>query len=361
MNLVPFNYELDPARIAQRPVYPYDAAKLLIIDRRSPKQFSSCHFSDLPEYLRPGDLIIVNDTRVAPVRLFGQLLQNGTNERGRQIELLLLARITGENCWKALAKPLKALKTGSQIWLSERLSCKVLGVNEGHCELELFLTSSDANTQESLNSELEAAGKIPIPPYIRRGNSDATDKQDYQTLWGQQSEHEIGSCSVAASTAALHFTPQLVANLKSQGVLFASLTLQMGAASILPLREVNGVIAAPPPERVVLDPATVQLWQERKAAGSRVISCGTSVVRALESYAQANENTSHEYLADILISPGHQFKMTDAVITNFHYPGSSHLLLVEALLARELLAKSYQTALDSGFRFLSYGDAMLVL
>ena len=325
-----FNYELPPDRIAQRPVRPYDAAKLLVIDRVS-QSVSECRFRDLAELLTPQQLLVINQSGVAAARLFGSL------DSGREIEVLLLSKESTTR-WRALARPARHFKLGTTAYFDDGLRARVTA-NDASAGVTLeFL---DINSE----SEIFAHGSMPIPPYIRAGRSDQQDIEDYQTPFAQQ----VGS--VAAPTASLHFTPSLIEQLDRKGVRRAFITLHLGAASFLPRDrfEPNG-----PPASEHYSCSAEALAQVQGAAGG-VIAVGTSVVRALESAAiETGSQTS------LFIRPGHTFKYVDGLITNFHQPGTTHLSLVEALLGGELLKRAYQYALENNFRFLSYGDAMFI-
>ena len=325
-----FNYHLPPDRIAQRPVRPYDCAKLLVVDRQN-QTLSQHVFSELPHLLRPSDLLVLNQSGVIAARLFGRL------DSGREIEILLLSSLA-ETRWRALARPARMLQPGMVAYFGQNLSARVVANNAAAgIELEFIGIESE--------NEIFSCGTMPIPPYIRAGHSDQEDLTDYQTIFARESG------SVAAPTASLHFTPRLLEELERKGVPLAFITLHLGAASFLPKErfETNG---PPASERFNCSSETVR--RVRAAAGG-VIAVGTSVVRALESSAcEIAEETS------LFIRPGHSFQMINGLITNFHQPGTTHLELVEALIGGEMLARAYAYALEHDFRFLSYGDAMFV-
>lgn len=344
-----FSYELPDHRIAQRPVYPYHDAKLLRIDRDS-KQLSAAVFLDLPSMLQRSDLLVFNDTKVIPARFFGTLPGGGA------AELLLLERVAqaeGFQSWRCIGRPLKRFRVGSVITCAHSLCGEVL--ERGSESAVVRFTCGAGDLAEVMNS----AGVMPIPPYIRAGEGDERDRVDYQTHFA------LHEGSVAAPTASLHFTPELLANIRARGCAIEQLTLHVGSASFLPLwHDHSPELRAPGPERLRVNPQLVARLRAHRASGGRVIAVGTTVVRALESMARMSaKKSSAGSFADsteLFITPGFQFELVDAMVTNFHQPRSTHLLLVEAFLGRALLERSYRHALDNQFRFLSYGDGMFI-
>jgi S-adenosylmethionine:tRNA ribosyltransferase-isomerase len=347
-----FNYNLPEDRIAQRPVYPYDHAKLLVIDRKS-EQLREVIFKDIVNFISAKDQLIFNNSRVIPARLYGKLQPGGA-----EVEFLLLQpnqRISDqEEIWSALGRPLKKLRSGNIVNVGDVISIEVLErVGEKEVSLRLSVKSG------SVAGALTQIGHMPIPPYIRKGRGDKQDLVDYQSAFAKCEG------SVAAPTASLHFTDSLLSELRTKGVRIDEVTLHVGAASFLPVFDAQSsapVFTPPGKEKMIVRPEFAQSLLATNARGGRRIAVGTTVVRALESlarYGELNEILSVD--TDIFIQPGHEFKNLDAVVTNFHQPGTSHMLLVEALLGRDLLQKSYDYALNNQFRFLSYGDAMLIL
>lgn len=345
----PFVYELPEDRIAQRPSYPYDSAKLLRVQAGTASGLEDRVFSDLPLLLRKGDLLILNNSVVRPARFFGKLSTGGN------VELLLVgARGPGE--YEAIARPMRKLEKGTKVAIDADLTFEVLRrVTEKTVIVAVRTTAQDV--------ALDARGVMPIPPYIRGGKGDERDRLDYQSRFaGVERNSAAGSNapaafgSIAAPTASLHFTDDLVARLEAIGVARSFVTLDVGLASVLPVVQEDGSVRPPGEERLEVPSATIEAIARTRTAGGRVVAVGTTVVRALESYALNARATSTE----IFIRPGHLFKNVDWVITNFHQPGSSHLLLVEALIGAERLAAAYQHALRSQYRFLSYGDAMII-
>lgn len=344
----PYSYDLPDERIAQRPVQPYDSAKLLVIDRAL-GSFRDQMFFELPQLLRRGDLLVVNDTRVMPNRFIGKKV-----ETGAAIELLALAeQQPGE--WSCLAKPLKRLMPGTVVELAEDLQAEVLARQDQQTILVRF--SLNNGSSRSLADAMHEVGSMPIPPYIRGGRADSQDTTDYQTLFAERDG------SVAAPTASLHFTPALLETLRSMGVVTRYATLHVGAASFLPLWKAGEEFddyTRPGKERLLHSPALLKEVESVRALGGRVVAVGTTVVRALESMARLGTAPAGPVETDLFISPGFDFRAVDAVITNFHQPRTTHMLLIQALLGREVLERSYQHALQNDYRFLSYGDAMFI-
>ncbi len=346
--LEPFTYALPPERIAQRPCRPYDTARLLVVSRENGVLREVC-FTQLPELLGPQDVLVFNRSQVIPARLFGTL------PTGAQIEVLLLQEESSSE-WICLAKPLRKLSPGMQLNFSEQLIAEVCG-RAAESRVRLRFTNVDgATSQRSLILE---HGSMPIPPYIRDGRGDSQDVADYQPHFAAVQG------SVAAPTASLHFTPELLERLGARGVGLEFVVLHVGLASVQPLSRPGQVgPPQPPPERYHYDGALLERLQAARRAGRRVIAVGTTVVRALESMVRSRSSLADEPIereASIFIAPGFPFHIVDGMVTNFHQSGSSHLLLVEAFMGRKLLERSYHHALASGFRFLSYGDGMAVL
>lgn len=323
-----YSYNLPQSRIAQRPVYPYDSAKLLVLNEG---EILESTFADIAKFLSEKDLLVFNNTAVMPARLFAKL------ETGGQAEVLLVREVS-ENIWECLAKPRKKLKIGKRIIFTNELSGEVVE-NKEELLIQFLGTYQDIIT----------AGSMPIPPYIRGGVSDEKDKKDYQTFFAEKTG------SIAAPTASLHFTPELFKKLEDEGVKKTYLTLHVGTHSFLPLfNNEEGQLREPGKENYEISEDVWKIILDHKKTGGRVIAVGTTVVRALES-GYGNTETK------LFIQPGYKFKVIDGMITNFHQPETSHLLLVEAFTGREKLKESYEYALNNNFRFLSYGDGMLIL
>jgi S-adenosylmethionine:tRNA ribosyltransferase-isomerase len=345
-----FSYELTDDRIAQRPVHPPEAAKLLVYGRAD-GSIQDSTYDQITSFVRPNDIFVFNNSKVIPARLFGKL-QN-TN-----IEILLLKRIQ-DGQWLCLGKPMKKFIAGAKIDFGAGLSGIIkerTGQKEVLVSFEVDASLSDHNS--TIDEKIFEIGNMPIPPYIRGGKSDAQDKLDYQTIFARHDG------SIAAPTASLHFSTELKSKMLNFGATIEEVTLHVGAASFLPLwDEVDETpIERPGIELFKYDSKLLEKLNDRKRQGYRVIAVGTTVVRALESMAlfstQTDSSTLHE--TDLFITPGFEFKVCDDLVTNFHQPKTTHLLLVEAFMGRSALSSIYEHALDSGYRFLSYGDGMII-
>ncbi len=350
----PYSYILPRHRIAQRPVYPPDLAKLLVIKvdpkrNKSEYTLSDAVFSDFPTLIRGDEIFVFNNSKVIPARLYGKVNDS-------PVEILLLKRdettevisstVAGSERWLVIARPAKLLQLGS-VWTSESasslLKATVLEIRANGERVVEFSVEGD----EEVSLLRQKLGTMPIPPYIRNGRADDADLTDYQSCFAKIEG------SVAAPTASLHFTENLVARITERGARCLSITLHVGLGSVRDLDKGGGSSE----ECYVSD----TIWEELQAHrlhGGRVVAVGTTVVRALES--KACGAITEKDSTNLLIYPGHNFKIVDEVVTNFHQPGTSHLLLVEAFLGRELLAASYDHALSSDYRFLSYGDGMYI-
>lgn len=347
-NIKPFAYDLPKVKIAARPVKPYDSAKLLVLDRGTSSLEESI-FSKIGNYLGENDVLVFNNTKVNKARLFGTILG-----REKQVELLLLKQIS-EDTWQCLARPVKNLPPGTKVVFNSGLKAEIKErISEQVLEV---IFSSDSGDIRPL---LEEVALMPIPPYIRDGLADSDDEDDYQSLFAENSG------SIAAPTASLHFTPELIRSLEDKKVGFEFLTLHIGMSSVRPLWDGNDSanLRNPGEEFFIFDMELMQRLLEHRANGKRIIAVGTTVVRALESmFAHEIDIPDGKELipTSLFIKPGFKFQIIDALITNFHFPASTHLLLVQALIGEFLLRGSYDYALENDFRFLSYGDGMLIL
>jgi S-adenosylmethionine:tRNA ribosyltransferase-isomerase len=351
-----YDYELPEELIAQNPAVPRDSSKLLVVDSTTTGEenppFNKI-FRDLPEILRSRDLLIMNDTKVIPARLYGR------KSTGADVEVLLLEE-RQHNCWLALVKPGKRFKIGSQIFFEGR-------GNDDDADFTLTATVIDSDdatggrvlkfdlpNQQSLVQVLDRFGEIPLPPYIT--NSKAADEQ-YQTVYAQTPG------AVAAPTAGLHFTPELLKKLEQKGINRAFITLHVGVGTFRPV-EVEDVTTHIMHEEWIEIPAeTVEQIRATKAAGGRIIAVGTTTVRALEGAVAQNGGELQAFCGktNLFIYPGYKWQVVEGLITNFHLPRSSLLMLVSALIGRERLLRIYQEAIASQYRFYSFGDAMLIL
>ncbi len=343
--LDPWNYDLPEERIAQRPVHPYDTAKLLVISRSNSK-LTEATFRELPEFLSPNDTLFINDTKVIPARFLGTLPGGGGAE-------VLILDETKKDEWLSIGRPLKRFKEGTVISFGANLHAKIIARPSS----ERVLLSFYSDTTESVKDLMMRVGIMPIPPYIRGGKGDAEDRADYQTIFAQ---HEG---SVAAPTASLHFTPELLQSIIVKGIGISYVTLHVGAASFLPLwHDHEPELRKPGFEKFVYSSSVMRAVEATKKRGGRVIAIGTTVVRALESMAKVGAaGKDGEILStDLFITPGYKFQAVDSIVTNFHQPRTTHLLLVQAAMGKPLLEQAYQHALGHKFRFLSYGDGMLI-
>lgn len=342
--LSPYSYDLPDDRIAQRPVHPPEAAKMLVVDRAT-RLLRHSVFSDITNFLKSSDHLVFNDTKVIPARLFGRL----ENESGYEIEVVLLEEKAPHE-WTALGFPMRKIRQSSRIYCNDKLSAEVL---TSPVEDRLLLRFQSPDSSE-INARLLEHGTMPIPPYIREGRGDEQDRIDYQSIFAQ--------CpgSVAAPTASLHFSKTLMEKIRNEArCRIDTLTLHVSTASFQPIF-VNGELRPPGTERYSVPEALIQSLLATKQSGGRVVAVGTTVVRALESAARSMQESSKGETA-LFIQPGFEFKLVDALITNFHQPRTTHLLLVEALLEKELLRNVYETALNTSYRFLSYGDGMFIV
>lgn len=333
-------YDLPKERIAQRPVHPADSAKMLVIDRKAGTLVDSV-FSEIPSYLASTDRLVFNETKVVPARLFGKLDSVG----GAHVELLLIEKVT-ESRWVCIGRPLRKVRSVGRVRFGDSLWADVVS-DDGNPERVTVEFHTSENTHISM--AIAAHGTMPIPPYIRKGVGDEQDVVDYQSIFARNPG------SVAAPTASLHFNESLMTHITERvGTAVSRITLHVGSASFLPVIDA-GKLKKPGAERFEVSDDVKRDMRETRAKGGRVIAVGTTVIRALESCQRTTEST------ELFISPGYTFGAVDAVITNFHQPGTTHLLLVEALIGRELLARAYEHALQKEYRFLSYGDGMLIV
>ncbi|MFN2386294.1 MAG: tRNA preQ1(34) S-adenosylmethionine ribosyltransferase-isomerase QueA [Thermoanaerobaculia bacterium] len=342
-----FDYELPDDRIAQRP-RPRGASRLLLLDRAT-GEVSHRRFADFPDLLAPGDLLVRNDVRVRHARLYGR------DPQGRPVELFLLEPLGEEkHRWIALAKPGRRAKAGRFISLSGGLAASVARVHpDGKREL-LFDRPVDAAT-------LEEIGHVPLPPYIRRepGEADAAeDREGYQTIFARE------PLAVAAPTAGLHFSPEVLARVAHRGVRIADLTLAISAATFAPVRVADTSQHVLGAEDVLIPQGAREAVEETHLRRGRVVAVGTTVTRALEAAARLDPFEAPpgdlRFRTDLFITPGFEFRRVDALLTNFHLPRSSLLMLACAFGGRERVLAAYAEAVREGYLFYSFGDAMLI-
>lgn len=361
-----FDYELPPERIAQHPAPHRDGSRLLEMNRAS----GAIHhhlFRDLPSLIRPGDLLIVNDTRVIPARLFARMRRSkegGASKEGRdsggahdrEVEVLLLREepaVRPERIWSALARPARTLTPGVSLsFVDPAYAATVVGAGERGLRHVAFRPTRD--DAASFETWLARVGHVPLPPYIERAD-EAEDRDRYQTIFARESG------SVAAPTAGLHFTPEVVAAAESREARFASVTLHVGPGTFRPVAVEDPAQHAMDSEPYRVSPETAEAIQTTSRAGGRLIAVGTTAVRTLESWARAGRPVDGEWReTGLFILPPFEFQVVQAMITNFHLPRSTLLMLVSAFAGRERALAAYAEAMGREYRFYSYGDAMLI-
>jgi S-adenosylmethionine:tRNA ribosyltransferase-isomerase len=337
-----FDYFLPPELIAQEPTARRDAARLMILERSS-GAIGETGITEISTLLRDGDLLVLNDTRVIPARLFG------AKESGGRVEILLARRLAGPGeLWRCLLRASKSPRVGARIILPDGVIAQVEEQDEGECWKVSF------NPAEGFEEWLERNGAMPLPPYIRRAVVDY-DRERYQTVFAKVKG------AVAAPTAGLHFTPELLATVRDRRVEIVSLTLHVGLGTFLPVRVEELQHHRMHRERYNIPTATAEAINRRKREGGRVVAVGTTTTRALEQAAAATGLVqAGDGEADIFIFPGYEFKVVDALFTNYHLPKSTLLALVSAFAGREFLLRAYAEAVERRFRFYSYGDAMFI-
>ena len=338
-----FDYFLPPHLIAQEPCQERDQSRLLVI-RRQDASLSHHRFHELPDLLTPGDLLILNDTRVLPARLLGRRTKTGGMWKG------LFLRRLDDGIWEMLCQTRGRLVSGEIIAVEPGpLELRLLGRStQGHWRMQPLQPGSPAEL-------LQVHGHIPLPPYIRKGQDVPEDRDRYQTVFAQQSG------AVAAPTAGLHFTPALFGRLKERGIAWAFVTLHVGPGTFQPIQVDDFRKHHMHSEWGSLPETTVQAIAACRARGGRVIAVGTTSVRVLETVASTGPLRPWSGETDLFIYPPFKFHVIDALITNFHLPRSTLLLLAGAFAGVELLEKAYKTAIEMEYRFYSYGDAMLIV
>ena len=345
-----YHYNLPLENIAQTPAKNRDRSRLLILNTDS-GETAHHQFADIEDYLRPGDVLVINDTRVFPARLHGH------KETGGKVEVFLLnfpeisVAADGEAVCPGLLKSSKRPKPDSIITIGPELTITVTGYTEGKAQLRL-----NYNPDNPLTELLQRYGQVPLPPYINRETGTTEeDEQRYQTVFA----NEPGA--VAAPTAGLHFTTETLDRLKKNGINIAPITLNVGYGTFAPVRHQAIKEHSIHEEFLQVPETTVETIRQAKEAGGRIWAVGTTSVRALEYSARSGELAATSGWCDLYIYPGFEFRVVDNLITNFHLPESSLLFLVSALCGRETLLACYREAIEKGYRFYSYGDAMAVI
>lgn len=335
-----FYYELPKELIAQTPVEPRDSSRLMVLNRET-EEIEHRHFYDILDYLNEGDLLVCNDSRVLPARIFG------VKETGARVEFLLLKQIGG-NRWETLCKPGKKAREGAEFIFGDGImKAKIAGVTEDGNRIVDF----DCN--ENFFAALDKIGQMPLPPYI---TEELKDRERYQTVYS----HELGSA--AAPTAGLHFTEELMEKLRAKGVNIAYITLHVGLGTFRPVKVDDVTKHKMHSEHYEIPEETARLINQTKQNGKRVIAVGTTSCRTLESVASFyGEIKPCDGFTDIFIYPGYEFKVLDGLITNFHLPESTLIMLVSAFAGYDNIMNAYKTAVEEKYRFFSFGDAMLII
>lgn len=352
-----FHFDLPPELIAQQPAARRDGSRLLVLHRKTGITEHRL-FPDLLEFLNPGDVLVLNNSKVIPARLHGK-----NPKTGGKFEILLLEE-NAENDWWAMMRPGKRAKPGTTIQLQDKTGAEtdffaeVTEFNdEGHRRLRFSGT-------QNIFQELDSLGEMPLPPYIERHGEKTEDKERYQTIFAQ------AAGSVAAPTAGLHFTPEILEKIRARGVKICFVTLHVGAGTFLPVKAENIADHKMHSERFEIGAETVSAINVAKQSGKKIVAVGTTVTRTLETVARLNAGNLNVYKGktDIFLFPPAEFRIVDALLTNFHLPESTLLMLVSAFVApgeklrgRDLILSSYAEAIRERYRFFSYGDAMLIL
>ena len=339
MKRTDFSFDLPEELIAQTPLQRRDASRLLHLDKNT-GELEHAHFYDLPRYLRPGDCLVLNDSRVLPARLIG------SRPSGGAVELVLL-RDLGDGKWECLSRPGRKTRPGQELLFGDgELSATVLEVTEGGNRIVQF------HYEGIFLEVLERLGKMPLPPYIRE---ELQDSERYQTVYSR----ELGSA--AAPTAGLHFTRELLEEIEKKGVNIAYVTLHVGLGTFRPVKDEEIEDHPMHAEFCIVPERTARLVTETKRKGGRIVSVGTTSCRTLESFAKEDGTLEPcSGWTNIFIYPGYRFKCIDALVTNFHLPESTLIMLVSALAGREHVLNAYKVAVQERYRFFSFGDAMLI-
>ena len=337
MLVTDFDYELPQELIAQHPMEPRDHSRLLVVDKHT-GEIQHKHFYDLVDYLRPGDVLVFNDTRVIPARL------HGTKDTGAHVEVFLLTRRDATD-WEVLVRPGKKLQVGARINFSDELSCEVIEHTDFGGRVVRF-------KYEGIFEEiLDRLGETPLPPYI---TAPLEDKERYQTVYNR----ERGSA--AAPTAGLHFTKELLAKIKELGCEEVFVTLHVGLGTFRPVSEANSEDHKMHKEFYTVSQEAADAINKAKAEGRRIIAVGTTAVRTLESAGADGTLKAGGNWTNIFIYPGYKFRFVDELVTNFHLPQSTLLMLVSTLATRDIMLATYKKAVEERYRFFSFGDAMFI-
>ncbi len=339
-----FNYDLPENLIAQSPVEPRDSSRLMILNKQNGKIIHK-KFYDIVDYLNPGDCLVINDSKVLPARIFGKNI-----ETGYKVEFLLLKQLSS-GLWETLVKPGKKAKSGFKFIFGDE--------NNTHLTAEIIEVLPDGNRilkfedMKNFFSKLDEIGQMPLPPYIKEK---LKDKSRYQTVYAK----DLGSA--AAPTAGLHFTPELLKKIKDKGINVVSVTLHVGLGTFRPVKEENIQNHKMHSEFFIIPQSTAEVIKNTKESGNKVICVGTTSCRTVESvYNKFGKIRAYESSTDIFIKPGYKFGITDGLITNFHLPESTLIMLVTAFAGYENIMNAYKTAVEEKYRFFSFGDAMIII
>ena len=341
MDIQAFDYELPREFIAQ---YPSERGKTkLFVVHRDTGKFEHRKFSNIVEYISANDCLVVNETRVLPARLFGK------RRTGGKVEILLLRKLEG-NKWEVLAGPGRKAPQGEIITFNERLKCKILGKN-----FDFGTRIAEFSGKGNIDELIEEIGNIPLPPYIKR-TPEPIDKERYQTVYG------VKKGAVAAPTAGLHFTDEILSRIREKGTRIVRILLHTGLGTFRPVKSTRIELHRMEPEYMEISEDAAKTINETKKNGGRIVAVGTTVVRSLESAVDKNGNVlPKQGDTNIYIYPPYKFKAVDVLLTNFHLPKSTLLILTSAFASRELILKAYKEATKQQYKFYSYGDAMLIL
>jgi S-adenosylmethionine:tRNA ribosyltransferase-isomerase len=342
MSISEYSYALPESLIAQEPLENREASRMLVV-KRAENSFADARFADFPTHLRAGDVVVINNTRVFPARLLG------STESGAKVEIFLIREVDKRN-WEALARPAKRLKIGKRIGFGKYLEAIVIERLDSGRVVVKFET-------DDLEELIDAVGKTPLPPYIKRPDfGQDSDRERYQTVFASKRG------AIAAPTAGLHFSPAILERIRKLGAVIAEITLHVGYGTFEPVRVDDLSRHKVLPERYEIGKHAAEILNAAKQEGRRIVAIGTTTTRALETNISRHAKFAAENgMADLTITPGHRFGAVDALLTNFHLPESSLLILVSTFGGRELILSAYSYAVRSHYRFYSYGDCMLIV
>lgn len=342
MNLADYDYTLPTELIAQMPAETRDGSRLMVVDTVT-GTISHRRFTDIGDYLEERDLIAVNDTRVFPARLIG------TRQPSGGVMEIFLLRPSGDNCWDALSRPSRRVKPGMTVMFGDGLLTAIVEEKGEHGHVRVRLVS-DIPVEEAV----DRVGRTPLPPYIKR-DAVNSDRDRYQTVYA------MNRGSVAAPTAGLHFSDAVIDGIRARGIPLATVTLHVGIGTFRPLTDEDAAGDTLHEEYCLVTAETADLIRDRRAGGGRVFTVGTTTARALETASRTGFIAPYEGWTDIFIKPGYRFNTVDCLVTNFHLPRSSLLVMVSAFAGRDIVMTAYEEAVRERYRFYSYGDAMLIL